>query len=62
MSKNEHEPSEMDWIDVCVYVSAAIAIVLAVALFAFAWVQLGITQELIDFLRKFVSAEIGAEL
>ena len=48
--------------EVIYYIGAAVVVAVMLFVFGFAWVKLGITQELIDFLRSFVSFEIGNQL
>lgn len=48
--------------EIIYYIGAAIVVAVMMFVLVFAWVKLGTTQELIDFLRSFVSVEIGNEL
>lgn len=48
--------------EVIYYIGAAVVVAIMLFVFVFAWVKLGLTQELIDLLRSFVSVEVWAEL
>jgi hypothetical protein len=56
------DKSDLTGHEVIYYISASLVVALIVGVFVFSWVKLGVTQELIDWLRSFVSVEIGAEL
>lgn len=58
----EKDNQDLTGHEVIYYIGAAIVVAVMMFVLVFAWVKLGATQELIDWLRSFVSVEIGNEL